>query len=190
MNVSKCPRLRRCLTAASLVVLPASLFMSGCISSSVVTRPIRTSSHVGGAASVAAIAPPAKRETTIKSTTLVNDGMASAPINLALTWDDSDCVILRSSVVASLRAGGAFDSVGESGGDHVVAIRLDEAGITNMYAPTCHLKGEIVIRRARGGAPVRRPFDISATVLSAASTAKNKAIEKLLAEVGVAMGGL
>lgn len=181
---------RRCMAAASFLLLAAPLCLCGCISSSVVTKPIRASSHLGGTASVAPIKPPGKREVTIKSTTLVNDGIVSAPINLAVTWDDSDCVILRSSVVASLRAGGAFDSVGESGGDHVVAIRLDEAGITNMYAPTCHLKGEIVVSLAKGGPPLRRSFDISATVLSAASTAKNKAVEKLLAEVAVAIGSL
>lgn len=154
------------------------------------SKPIKSSNHHSGSVSVMPIRPPADRQVTIKSTTIVSDGLAAAPINLPLTWDDSDSLILRSSIVSSLRSGGAFDSVVESNGSYSIAIRLDQAGITNMVMPTCHLKGEIIISKLGGGNATRRSFDITSQVMSAASTAKNKAVSKLLAELELAVQSL
>ena len=129
---------------------------------------------------VAPIAAPAKELVGIKSTTIIHGNVLSDPIIVGFTWDQQDCENLRQSIVASLRAGTPASA--PTGAAYELQVQLQEAGITRMDLPTCRITGKATLKKD-GTVVAVRAFNIRAMVLSAVSTAKNKAIKDLLGEI-------
>ena len=159
----------------SVCFLSALLVLGACESSSVVQRPVAVPERLGRV-TVAPIAAPDRLLTGRKTTVIVSDAGAGAPILVDFTWNPKDTANLQQGLAASLGGGG--------GTGCVLHVHLTGAGITDMKLPTCRLAGTLKLTRG-GRTLASRPIDITARVMSAVSVAKDKAITQLYGEVSL-----